>query len=94
MRALKNRVFLGVAETIVCQASRCCGVGIVQCSDHSHPKLPKSCDDTEEIIIFGCKKAYTLYEGSVLLFSLLQVITQIQARLDISPHKVWCVLLL
>ena len=41
MRALKNRVFLGVAETIVGQASRCCGVGIVQCSDHSHPNYLK-----------------------------------------------------
>lgn len=69
-------------------------MGVVVLDGCDHCTEPKSCDDTEEIIIFGCKKAYTLYEGSVLLFSLLQVITQIQARLDISPHKVWCVLLL
>ena len=94
MRALKNRVFLGVAETIVGQASRCCGVGIVQCSDHSHPKLPKGCDDAEEIIIFGCKKAYRLLRGQCFTFFPSQVITQIQARLDISPLKVRCVLLL
>ena len=39
------------------------------------------------------EKAQTL-RGQCFTFSPLQVITQIQARLDISPHKVWCVLLI